>query len=216
MSEPPARPDPDAQRYQDHWQAVLDGPTQRLLEWVAELASERLEPAPRRAVARPEPEPPAVAGSTDLRAETLRPVLLDVGAGTGAFTLAAAKRWPGARVLGLDASAGMLSVARQRAAQAGLRDVGERLEWLVADAASLPLGDASVDVAVSSFVLQLVSGREAVLAQLHRVLRPGGLFAFVTWIAEELVMEADAAFDEAVYELELGRSRIDVQGAQAR
>jgi len=156
------RLDPDAQRYQDYWRPVLDGASQRLLARVGDESGELLS--------RSDP----------------RPVLLDVGAGTGAITLSAARRWPGARVLGLDASAGMLSVAQKRADVARIGE--DRLEWFVADAAALPCEVSSVDVAVSSFVLQLVDDRPGVLRELSRVLRPGGLLGFVTWIAEELQM----------------------------
>lgn len=141
--------------------------------------------------------------------------VLDLGTGTGSLAFAAAERWPKARVIGLDASAGMVSVARHRAssghsAQGGHRGHGAhgehgpgRLEWLVADAAAIPLDAASVDVVTCAFMLQLVPERTAVLAEVRRVLRPAGTFAFVTWQAEELLLAADAAFDEAVYELDV-------------
>ncbi|MFV2062084.1 MAG: class I SAM-dependent methyltransferase [Chloroflexota bacterium] len=178
-----ARPlDPDALRYHEHWQPVLDGGAQRLLDRVAGDASELLD------------------------APTHRPRLLDIGAGSGALVLAAASRWPRARMVGLDASASMLSVAQHRAVAAGLSDDHERMAWLVADAATMPLDDASVDVAVSSFVLQLVDDRKAVLSEIRRVLRPDGVFGFVTWIAEELQVQADSEFDEAVYALKLDDS----------
>jgi SAM-dependent methyltransferase len=125
-----------------------------------------------------------------------------VGTGTGSLALAAAARWPAATIVGLDASAGMLSLARQRALTSwpGRR---ERFRWLAADAAAMPLGDASVDVAVSSFVLQLVDDRRAVLREIGRVLRPEGLFGFVTWLRDDAWMAPDAEFDEAVYDLDL-------------
>lgn len=168
--------DPDARRYQEHWQPVLDAAARQLLQ--------RVDAATR-------PLPHAIS------------VVLDVGAGTGALTIPAARCWPGARVLGLDATAGMLSMARERASRLDRSGPTARLEWLVADAVSMPLEDASVDVAISSFVLQLVGDREAVLREIHRVLRPGGTLGFVTWMAEDVQMPADIEFDEAVYELEL-------------
>jgi SAM-dependent methyltransferase len=130
--------------------------------------------------------------------------VLDVGAGTGALALAAAARWPAARVIGLDASPAMLSVARRRRAGDGIADAGARPpEWLVADAAALPLADESVDVALSAFVLQLVPDRGAVLAEMHRVLRAGGSLGLATWLADDGLMAADVEFDEAVYDLRL-------------
>ncbi len=123
--------------------------------------------------------------------------LLDVGAGTGSLTLAAAARWPHARVLAVDTSRAMLDIARRRAEVAWPRGAS-RFEWLVADAADLSLADGSVDVAVSSFVLQKVADRGAVLRALRRVLRPGGVFAFVTWLADELMVDADGPYAAAL------------------
>ena len=128
---------------------------------------------------------------------------LDIGAGTGSLTLATAERWPASRIISLDASAGMLSVARHRVATAPTADDPGRFEWLVADAAAIPLEDESVDVVTSAFMLQLVADRPRVLREVRRVLRPGGLFGLVTWIADELGLEADDGFDEVVAELGL-------------
>ena len=79
----------------------------------------------------------------------------------------------------------------------------ERFEWIVADAAAMPLADASVDVVLCAFMLQLVSDRRAVLREVGRVLRPGGMLGLVTWLADDAVMAPDAEFDEAVYDLGL-------------
>jgi SAM-dependent methyltransferase len=119
---------------------------------------------------------------------------LDIGAGTGSLTLAAAERWPAARIISLDASNGMLSVAQHRVATERAADDAARFEWLAADAAAIPLEDASVDVVTSSFMIQLVDDRAEVLREVRRVLRPGGVFGMVTWIAGELVLAADDAF----------------------
>jgi ubiquinone/menaquinone biosynthesis C-methylase UbiE len=128
---------------------------------------------------------------------------LDIGAGTGSLTLAAAQRWPTARIVGLDASAGMLSVARHRVATERQSDDPGRYEWIAADAARMPLGGTSFDLVTSSFMLQLVDDRPAVLGEVLRVLRPGGRFSLVTWIAEELQLAADDAFSAVVEALGL-------------
>jgi ubiquinone/menaquinone biosynthesis C-methylase UbiE len=127
---------------------------------------------------------------------------LDVGAGTGALALATADRWPEARILALDASAGMLSVARARVSEERTADT-RRFEWLAADAAAIPLADASVDVVTTAFMLQLVDDRLAVLHEILRVLRPGGTLGLVTWLADDLELPADDAFAAVLAELGL-------------
>ena len=124
-------------------------------------------------------------------------VFLDVGAGTGGLMSVAAARWPTARIIALDATAGMLSLGRLRLSRERPSDRG-RLEWLAADALAMPLADASVDPALSSFVLGVVDSRVALLTEVRRVLRPGGAFSTVTWLADELVVGADAVLDELV------------------
>jgi ubiquinone/menaquinone biosynthesis C-methylase UbiE len=129
--------------------------------------------------------------------------VLDLGAGTGSLALGAAERWPGARIIGLDASAAMLSVARHRAERRWPAAGQGRFEWMAGDALELPLEDGAVDVVVSSFVVQLVPDRGAVLREVRRVLRPSGVFGVVTWLADDVAMAPDEVFDEAVYDLEL-------------
>jgi len=148
---------------------------------------------------------PVLAGSARnllARIDALPATYLDVGAGTGALALAAADRWPEARILALDASAGMLSVGRSRVAEERTADA-RRFEWLAADAAAMPLADASIDVVTTAFMLQLVDDRPAVLHEILRVLRPGGTLGLVTWIAADLRLEADDAFAAVVAELGL-------------
>ena len=139
-----------------------------------------------------EPVLAASARRTLERIETPPASVLDLGAGTGSLTFAAAERWPGARVVALDASVGMLDVARSRLTEGGLEP--DRFEWLVADAADIPLDEGSVDVVASSFLLQLPGDRPAVLQEVLRVLRPGGRFTFVTWQADDLLVPADTAY----------------------
>jgi SAM-dependent methyltransferase len=129
-------------------------------------------------------------------------VLLDLGAGTGSLAFAAADRWSTAAIIGLDASGAMLSVARHRAL-VGPAGAADRFTWLAADSAAIPLDAASVDLVMSGFMLQLVDDRSAVLGEVRRVLRPGGVLALVTWTGDELQMAADDAFDAVVLELGL-------------
>ena len=128
--------------------------------------------------------------------------LLDVGAGTGTLAVAAARRWPDAEIVASDAAAGMMGFAQGIAEEEGVLSDG-RLSFVVGAADELPLPNASFDVAVSSFVLQLVEDRLAALTEIRRVLRPGGLFVYVTWLDRESREPFPAAeeFDEAVYDL---------------
>lgn len=93
--------------------------------------------------------------------------ILDLGCGPGHWSARLADRFgEGGAVTGLDLAPGMLEEAR--------RCHGKRIHWLCADAAALPLPDAGLDLVFSNLALQWCPDLEAVLAELHRVLRPGG------------------------------------------
>lgn len=124
--------------------------------------------------------------------------MLDIGAGTGTLALAALERWPQARVVGVDPSGRMLELAEEAARR---RRLDGRLEVRVGEAAKLPLPDASVDAAITSFVIQLTANRTAAIREARRVLRPGGVFACVTWRADDEPFEPAAAFEDAADEL---------------
>ena len=95
-------------------------------------------------------------------------VVLDVGAGTGDLSFAAASR--GARVVAVDLSAGMLAVLARRATDAQR----SRIQPLVGTAESLPLPDASVDRIVTGFTVRNVGDLQQAFAEFRRALRPGG------------------------------------------
>ena len=124
--------------------------------------------------------------------------IVDIGAGTGTLSFAALERWPAARVVGVDPSGRMLEEA---VAAARGRSLDGRFESRVADAARLPLPDGSMDAAISSFVIQLLPSRAAAVREAWRVLRPGGIFACVTWRAGGGRSELETAFEEAADEL---------------
>jgi malonyl-CoA O-methyltransferase len=116
-------------------------------------------------------------------------VVLDLGCGTGHGAASLAARWPGARVIGLDASRGMLHEARRHAASS-------RVEWLHAEAESLPLPDESVDCVFSNLALPWCEDIDAVFAEVARVLRPRGLFTFTT-VGPDTLIELRSAFRAA-------------------
>jgi SAM-dependent methyltransferase len=103
--------------------------------------------------------------------------VLDVGCGCGDTTLEIARRVGAACVVGLDLSAPMLALARERAAAGGLADV--RFEQ--ADAQVHAFAPASVDVLYSRFGVMFFADPVAAFANLRRALRPGGRLAFVCW-----------------------------------
>ena len=130
--------------------------------------------------------------------------LLDVGTGTATLAVAAIRRWPEIRVTGIDASSGMAEAAVGEAdAQLPARD-RERFEVRVSFADRLPFDDASFDAAVSSFVLQLVPSRSAVLRDVRRVLRPGARLAHVTWVEGGREFRPDVEFDKALGRVGIG------------
>jgi SAM-dependent methyltransferase len=100
--------------------------------------------------------------------------VLDVAAGTGEQTLAAARRvGPTGAVLATDVAAEMLALAAEAAAQAGLRNVETR----VRDARDLDLEPESFDAAISRLALMLVPERAQAMAGIHRALKTGKKFA---------------------------------------
>ena len=98
-------------------------------------------------------------------------VVLDLGCGAGTDLLIAAQMvGSGGRAVGVDMTPAMLMRARRSALEMRLRNV-ELHESLIE---SLPLPDESVDVVISNGVIDLVPDKEAVFAEIDRVLRPGG------------------------------------------
>ena len=95
-------------------------------------------------------------------------VVLDLGCGSGTDLLIAAPT--AGRAIGVDMTPAMLERAGQSAAAMGLTNV-ELHESLIE---TLPLPDASVDVVISNGVIDLVPDKDAVFAEIDRVLRPGG------------------------------------------
>jgi malonyl-CoA O-methyltransferase len=116
-------------------------------------------------------------------------LVVDAGAGTGHGGRALKRRYPGAHVIALDSSFGMLSAAGRQ--QSWLRPFAR----LCADAERLPLPDASVDLIVSNFMLQW-SDPEAVFAEFRRVLAPRGFLSFTT-LGPDTLRELRDAWREA-------------------
>jgi ubiquinone/menaquinone biosynthesis C-methylase UbiE len=104
---------------------------------------------------------------------SLRPdhTLLDLGCGPGSISIDLAGRV--AQVVGLDASAQVIDIAKAAAAEAAVTNVS----FVVGDAYALPFPDDSVDVVHAHQVLQHLTDPVAALREMRRVARPGGLVA---------------------------------------
>jgi malonyl-CoA O-methyltransferase len=117
-------------------------------------------------------------------------VVLDLGAGTGRMTAELKRRYRRALVVALDLAPGMLREARRH------QRLFRRFERVCGDAARLPLADASVDVVISSLMLQWCDPPDRAFAEIRRVLKPDGFFAFSTF-GPDTLKELRSAWAEA-------------------
>ena len=117
-------------------------------------------------------------------------VVLDLGAGTGRMTAELKRRYRRSLVIALDLAPGMLHEARRH--QQWLR----RFERVCGDAMRLPFADASVDVVISSLMLQWCDPPDAAFAEIRRVLKPDGFIAFTT-LGPDTLVELRSAWAEA-------------------
>lgn len=108
--------------------------------------------------------------------------VLEIGCGSGALAIHIAKRYPNARVVGIDRwSGGWGSSKRLCERNANLEGVAERVSFESADAASLPFDEGTFDLAVSNFVFHEVRGvrdKRRLLNEALRVVKAGGGFVF--------------------------------------
>jgi malonyl-CoA O-methyltransferase len=107
-------------------------------------------------------------------------VVLDLGAGTGRASQELRQRYRRALVVALDIALGMLQQARRHSRP------WRRFGRVCADAFQLPLKDASVDFVFSNLMLQWCDDLDRTLAELRRVLKPGGFLTFSTFGPETL------------------------------
>ncbi|MEM7677979.1 MAG: bifunctional demethylmenaquinone methyltransferase/2-methoxy-6-polyprenyl-1,4-benzoquinol methylase UbiE [Myxococcota bacterium] len=102
--------------------------------------------------------------------------VLDLATGTADLPLAFVRREPELNVVGLDPSTGMLDMGRKKVTKASL---DERIELVEGDAQALQFDDASFDRVSMSFGIRNVPDRAKALAEIARVLKPGGRAAIL-------------------------------------
>lgn len=106
--------------------------------------------------------------------------VLDVAAGNGNVSLAAARRW--CNVTATDYVPALLERARERAAAERLE-----IEFREADAEALPFQDRSFDVVVSTFGVMFTPNQQQAAAELMRVCRPGGKIGLANWTPDGFI-----------------------------
>ena len=118
-----------------------------------------------------------LAEAMDLRAGQ---TVLDVAAGNGNATLAAARRW--CEVTSTDYVEALLDIGRRRAEAEGLQ-----VKFQVADAENLPFADASFDAVVSTFGGMFSPDQDRTAAEMVRVCRSGGRIGLANWTPEGFI-----------------------------
>lgn len=105
--------------------------------------------------------------------------VLDIGCGSGGISLHLLERHGAGHVTGFDVEAPVIEAARMRAQKRGL---SQRATFVQGPPGPLPFADARFDVVFSKDALLHVPDKDALFAEIFRVLRPGGRFAASNWM----------------------------------
>lgn len=108
--------------------------------------------------------------------------ILDIATGTGLTARTISRS--GAKVTGTDIASGLLDAARILAEEEGLS-----IDWQLGDAENLPFDDASFDAVASTFGIMFAGNQEAAIAELARVVRPGGRIAIAAWLPDSTAVK---------------------------
>ncbi len=115
--------------------------------------------------------------------------LLDIGCGAGALTIRCAKRFPKARLTGMDYWGAEWSYAKEQCEQnAQIEGVASRVQFQKGDAGKLEFEDGTFDAAVSNFVFHEVRtqpDKRKVVREALRIVKKGGAFAFQDLFAQK-------------------------------
>ncbi|MCX4782694.1 class I SAM-dependent methyltransferase [Streptomyces sp. NBC_01264] len=126
----------------------------------------------------------------------------DIGCGTGAVTQAVLKVADPERVVGADPSDGYVRYARRHVTDA-------RAGFVRGDATRLPFPDGLATAAVSGLVLNFLPAPERAVAEMARIVRPGGAVAAYVWDYTRGGMELIRSFWEAAVSLDAGSRELD-------
>jgi arsenite methyltransferase len=122
----------------------------------------------------------------------LRPgqIVLDLGSGAGLDSIVAARKVaPTGKVIGVDLTTEMIKKAKRNAEAAGVTNA----EFRQGEADALPVEDGSMDVVISNGVFNLCPDKPKVLAEVFRVLRPGGRIQMADILLEDGVTPEEVA-----------------------
>jgi ubiquinone/menaquinone biosynthesis C-methylase UbiE len=108
-------------------------------------------------------------------------VVLDIGVGTGYFAIPIARALPRARVIGLDVEPRMLAALAERLELSGLRSQVETLLSPAGESSGYPVDDRTVDLALAVNLVHELDDRSAFLAEVSRILKPGGHLVVCDW-----------------------------------
>lgn len=108
--------------------------------------------------------------------------LLDVACGTGRFAEMIRTLKPSLAITGIDLSPDMIAVAKERIPP------GDGVAWHVGPAETLPVEDNAYDVVTCANAFHLVTDPEKSMAELYRVVKPGGSLVLVDWCREYITV----------------------------